>query len=134
MARDQGGIAAVYHTAAADVFAESDGTVVLRFHQGCRLNAQNTRELLHAHVAAAAGSKRATLADLRGMLSADRDARELGAGVEASDVTSCMALVIGNPLTRLLANFFLRVTNPVYPTKLFTDEAAARAWLQELSK
>jgi hypothetical protein len=134
MARDREGTAAVYHTSAADVLAESDGTVVLRFQQGCRLNAQNTREVVRAQVAAAAGAKRATLADLRGMLSADREARQLGAGSEASEVTSCMALVIGNPVTRLLGNFFMRVTNPIYPTKLFTDEAAARAWLRELAK
>ena len=116
---------------AADVSSEPDGTVVLRFHRGVRLDASLTLEVVRAHVAAARGRKRPTLADLRGLVSSDRASRELGAGAEITAVTSRMAILVGNPVTRMLGNFFLRVTGPTYPVRIFRDEGQARAWLKE---
>jgi hypothetical protein len=114
----------------AMVGSEPDGTVVLVFAQGSRLDAENTLGIMRAHVAAAAGKPRPTLADLRGMRSATREARQLGASAEVVAITSRMAIVVGNPVTRVLGNFFMQVTNPKFPTRLFTDEAAARTWLR----
>jgi hypothetical protein len=65
------------------------------------------------------------------MLSSDRGAREVGAGPEVMAITSHMAVLVGNPMSRIIGNFFLRVTRPAYPTRLFTDEASARRWLRE---
>jgi hypothetical protein len=115
----------------ATVGAEPDGTVVLVFEPGCQLNAENTVGVVRAHIAAAAGQKRPTLTDLRGMRSATREARELGAAADVVAVTLRMAILVGNPVTRVLGNFFVLVTGPKYPTKIFTEEAAARAWLRE---
>jgi len=114
----------------ATVHAEADGTVVLVFAEGCRLDAVNTAPVVEAHVAAAHGQKRPTLADVRGLRSATREARELAAGPPVAAITSRMALIVGNPVTRTLGNFFLMVTSPKYPTRLFTDVAAARPWLR----
>lgn len=114
----------------ATVQAEADGTVVLVFAEGCRLDAANTAPVVQAHIAAAAEQKRPTLADVRGMRSATREARELAAGPGVAAITSRMAVIVGNPLTRTLGNFFMVVTSPKYPTRLFTDEAPARAWLR----
>src|SRR5690349_17475349 len=76
--RDQTGAPrAVFETAVATVYAEDDGTVVLRFREGCRMTAENTPEVVSAHVAAAAGAKRPTLSDVRGIRAASREAREL---------------------------------------------------------
>jgi hypothetical protein len=115
----------------ARVGAEPDGTVVLVFEPGCQLDAENTVGVVRAHIAAAAGQKRPTLADLRGMRSATREARELGAAADVVAITLRMAILVGNPVTRVLGNFFMLVTSPKYPTKVFTEEAAARAWLRE---
>jgi hypothetical protein len=113
------------------VYAESDGTVVLRFRDTVRLSRELTAEVTRAHIAAASGQKRPVLADVRGLVSADRASRELAAGADVEAVTLCMAILVGNPVTRVLGNFFLRVTTPRYPTRIFSDERLARAWLKE---
>jgi hypothetical protein len=119
------------HTAYADVYAEPDGTVVMRYHAGVALDTAAAALVAAAHVRAAAGQKRPILVDVRGMVSVDRGGREVAAGAAVVAATSRMALLVGNPVTRVLGNFFSRVTTPGYPTRLFTDEAAARAWLKE---
>lgn len=115
----------------AEVFLEPDGTLVLRFHHGSRLDATLTREVTRAHVELAQGQPRHVLADVRGLVSVDRASRQLAASPDVTAATSRMAIVVGNPVTRTLGNFFIRVTTPRYPTRLFADERLARQWLRE---
>lgn len=118
-------------SAAAEVFAEPDGTIVLRFRPQLRLTGTQTAVVARAQIALAAGTKRPVLADVRGLLSADRPSRQLAAGPSVAAVTACMAVVVGNAATRMLGNFFLKVTTPSYPTRIFGDEAEARVWLKQ---
>lgn len=46
------------------------------------------------------------------------------------DLVSAVALIVGTPLSRVMGNFFLSVSRPSYPVRLFDDEASALAWLQ----
>jgi hypothetical protein len=113
----------------ADVFAEPDGTIVLRFHPRCMLDEAGAAEVVRAHVSMADGVRRPVLVDARGLIAADRAARQLAVGADVNAITSRMAILVGTPVTRVLGNFFLRVTAPRYPTQIFSDEARARAWL-----
>jgi hypothetical protein len=47
-----------------------------------------------------------------------------------SDLQSAVALIVGTPLTRMMANFFLSVNKPQFPTRLFDNEESAVPWLQ----
>jgi hypothetical protein len=69
------------------------------------------------------------LVDMRGVRSQTREARQYFAGAEAERVSRAVALLIGSPVSRVLANFFLRLSPQRIPTALFTDEHAAAAWL-----
>ena len=46
------------------------------------------------------------------------------------DLVSAVGLIVGTPLRRVMGNFFLRVSRPPYPVRLFDDEASALAWLR----
>jgi hypothetical protein len=118
----------------ADVFLEADGTLVIRFHDGSRLDGTLTSEVMRAHVEVSQGRARPVLADVRGLVSVDRASRQLAASPEVTAATARMAIIVGNPVTRTLGNFFIRVTTPSYPTRLFADERLAREWLRESSR
>jgi hypothetical protein len=48
------------------------------------------------------------------------------------DLVSALALIASTPLSRVLGNFYLRVNKPLYPARLFDNEASALAWLQAI--
>ena len=74
------------------------------------------------------GRRSPLLVDMRETGPLDRATRaEL---TRRSDLQSAVALVAGTPLSRMMANFFLRVSEPPFPTRLFDDEASAIVWLQ----
>ncbi|OJV57270.1 MAG: hypothetical protein BGO38_04265 [Cellulomonas sp. 73-145] len=51
--------------------------------------------------------------------------------IRRHEVVSAVALVVGNPLSRMMATFFVNVSKPKAPTRLFEDQDAAVAWLKE---
>ncbi len=51
--------------------------------------------------------------------------------VRRQEVVSAVSLVVGNPLSRMMATFFINVSRPDVPIRLFEDKEAAVAWLKE---
>jgi len=51
--------------------------------------------------------------------------------VRRHDLASAVAILGATPLSRMMGNFFIAVSKPMVPTKLFDDESSALAWLRE---
>jgi len=62
--------------------------------------------------------------------SISREARMYYAGPESAQATLAMAILVSSPVSRAVANFFISIARPRFPTRLFTGEAEAVAWLR----
>lgn len=51
--------------------------------------------------------------------------------IRRHEVVSAVAILVGNPLSRMMGNFFMNVSKPKAPTRLFDDEDVAIAWLKD---
>jgi len=109
-----------------------DGRLSARFLKGANVELADARENLEATARLSSGARFAVLVDLREVRSQSSEARALLAGPEAARVSRAVALVIGSPLSRVIGNFYLRFNRPETPTRLFTSEEEARAWLKSL--
>ena len=69
------------------------------------------------------------LVDARDAGPQDRAARSEFA--RRGDLTSAVALLVATPLSRLTGNFYIAVSRPMAPTRLFEDETSAVKWLRE---
>ena len=47
---------------------------------------------------------------------------------------SAIGLLIKSPVSSIIGNFFLGLNKSAVPTKLFTNEGKAKAWLKKISK
>ncbi len=79
----------------------------------------------------AVDSPRPTLVRMLEVRKVTRGARTYFGGPENAAVTSRAALLIGNSLSRVIANFFLGLSKTTTPVRLFTSEDEARTWLAE---
>lgn len=50
------------------------------------------------------------------------------------DLVSAVAVIVSTPLSRMMGNFFISVSKPTAPTKLFDDESSALDWLKGFTK
>ena len=64
------------------------------------------------------------------MKSLSREARHYYASDEAAKVARAVALIVGTPVSRVLGNFYLGLSNPHLPTRLFSSEGEALEWLK----
>lgn len=69
------------------------------------------------------------LVDMRQMAKLERSAREHFVSDQGG--VCAIALLAGSPVTRMMANFFIGMRRMTVPIQMFTDEAAAIAWLTE---
>lgn len=60
-----------------------------------------------------------------------KEARDFLATEKGCEGIIAAAVLIGSPIGSMIGNFFIRVSKPLRPTKLFTDEAAAKKWLAQ---
>jgi len=107
-----------------------DGIVRARFHDGAEVTADDARENLAVTRRLTGGRRRPVLVDLRPVRSQSAEARALFAGPDATAVSSAVALVVGNPVSRVVGNFYLGFNRPQTPTRLFTSVEDAETWLR----
>jgi len=69
------------------------------------------------------------LADIRGLRRSGVATERYVAGPETTDVARRLALLIESPVSRMLGNLKMGLAKPPFPTRLFTNEDAAVAWL-----
>ncbi len=89
-----------------------------------------TGEIAEAHSERARiianGSLRPVLLEISGVGSISRDARAV---FSSSRSSSAIAVLGASPVDRVLANFLLGGDPPPCPTRFFTTESEAMAWL-----
>ena len=112
------------------VWLDGDGII-----QSMQLaNAEQTlcdaEENMAATVKAGGGARRPMLVDMSRVKSIDRDARERYADPKNAEVICAIALVFGNPLSRMIGNFFIGLNRAPVPMRLFASRREAVAWLR----
>ena len=63
--------------------------------------------------------------------SADKDARDFFSSDEGTKGVKAGAIFVDSVFYSFLGNFFLQVTKPKIPAKLFTDKEKAIKWLEQ---
>jgi len=76
-----------------------------------------------------AGTRRPLLVDMTQVKSISREARACYA-TQTHRYISAVALVVGSPLSRMIANFFLGLNRTAQPTRLFRTVDEAAIWLR----
>jgi hypothetical protein len=71
------------------------------------------------------------LIDIRPIRSIDRAASKLFSSDEIHDTygVQALGLITDSSISKVIGNFYMQVFGPKHPVRLFTDEAAAREWL-----
>ncbi|MFJ6456346.1 STAS/SEC14 domain-containing protein [Paenarthrobacter sp. NPDC091669] len=110
---------------------ESDDVMFLAWKSGVRIEAANARAAVEAVNDLAAGSRYPLLVTMAETAHLSRAARDVFVEPCAA---SRIALLGNNPVDRMLADYQLAVQEPPCPTRFFTSETDAIAWLRNPSE
>ncbi len=108
-----------------------DGIVRVIHLPGVEVTLEDAKETMAAYLKLNKGKRRPLFVDTKTMKSLAREARQYYAGEEAAMVASAVAIIVGTPVSRVLGNFYLGLSNPHLPSRLFSSEEEALTWLKE---
>ena len=74
------------------------------------------------------------LVNLKEIKSISKEARDHFSMQGRTPGVTAIAMLIKSPVSSIIGNFFLGLNKSAVPTKLFTNEEKAKAWLTQTSK
>lgn len=116
-------------TGVSTVWLRDDGVLVELAHEGAHVTRASARRQIAAYGEVYGGIPRPLLVDIRGSRSVTREARVTLSGPDVQQHVTAVALLIGSPISRVIGNFFVGFNRGAFPTRLFTSETEADAWL-----
>lgn len=108
-----------------------DGIIYARALSGSVQTIADARENMQLTNQLVNGRPYAMLVDIREIRSQDRDAREHYVQPTTSPSLRAVAVLIGSPMSKMIGNFLIGFSKPQIPTRLFSSETEAIAWLKE---
>ena len=118
-----------------DEFVEmwtEDGIMYHVYGEDVGINLELAKHITRNRIRISEGISWPLLTDSRSLKSIDKEARDFwskpGEGIQ---FLSAGALIINNPILRLLGNAFVKLDKPPKPFQLFTDYKSALSWLDQ---
>ncbi|MBL8956209.1 MAG: hypothetical protein JNK82_35885 [Myxococcaceae bacterium] len=120
----------VIETRTGRIWLDDEGIVQSMQLDGVEQVLADAEENMAATRRAAGGVRRPMLVDMSRVKSINREARVRYTDGSSAQVVLAVALVIGNPLTRMIGNFFIGMNHAPVPTRLFDSRREALEWLR----
>lgn len=79
------------------------------------------------------GEKIPAVADISLVKHVDKATRTYFSSSEAGKDLLALAVILSNPVTRMMGNFFIKFYQPEYPFKFFTNSSEAMQWIEEFT-
>ena len=111
------------------VWLGEDGIVRIEYPKNFNLTLQVMQAVNRKHREITT-DKRPVLVYAESVASAEYEAQQFASTEQASELATCLAIIVKSFFTRAMADLFMRFHKPPYPTRVFNDEQAALAWLE----
>lgn len=107
-----------------------DRILRVRFFDGEHIDLVKMRQFIAMGQELVQGEHFVSISVAENGVSWSKEARDYSANSTNKQIAA--ALVSQNPVLRVIANFFLKVNKPVYPTKFFGNVLQAEEWVNKM--
>jgi len=121
-------------TSVCRVWVGEDGIARIIHFPNAELTLETAKETMAAYLKLSKGKRHPLFVDTRGEKSMSRECRIYYASEENAKNASAAAIIVDTPVSRVLGNFYIGLSNPHLPSKLFTSEQGALEWLKGFLK
>ena len=108
------------------------GMLFADYKKDIEINLDIAKEIVRDRVALCAGHDLPHVLNIAGIKSTSKEARDYFSTAGTKHM-SCMALITDSPISRTIGNFFLFVSKPAVPTRLFIDATEATKWAENFA-
>ena len=118
-------------TGSGTVRLYSNGIMHQTYKDGANLTIKDTkREMKIYKNEYCEDTSRPILVDINNVRTVSKESRGIYSSTETAEVFSAAALLVGNPVSRIIGNFYLGLNKSAMPVKMFTESGEAFEWLK----
>lgn len=110
------------------------GGIVLADFKVEHFDLQIVQKLVEERKKAFNGILYPVIANVMSLKSSTKAARDFFASETGCEGISAAAVIINSPVGSIIGNFYISLSKPLRPTKLFTDVTEAKKWLAKFVK
>ena len=121
----------VVETAITKALLDEGNIIHITYKQDQEETLEEAKHVLAEMKKNVSGKRFPALIDLSTVKVVSGEVRAFHAGKETAEVVVAAGLVINNPISKVIGNFFLSINKPAYPVKLFNSADEAYAWLKQ---
>lgn len=101
----------------------------IEFNKAIKIELEHAIEMVSIRKKATNNVPRLVIMDGTNIINVSKEARDYLSSEEATEGIIAGAFIVDSPLTKILGNFFLKISKPNKPSKLFTNREEAIEWL-----
>src|SRR4051812_43875099 len=114
-----------------DYSLELETDIIIGRFKGPNIDLRLAQTIVKDRLSIFNGRKYPVLVIMKSLKNIDKEARDFLASEKGCEGLLAGAIFVNSILENTIANLFLSLTNPLVPTKIFTDEKKAREWLHQ---
>lgn len=103
---------------------------LVTFTDGVRMNYEMVEQTRRAYDGLSERGKIRLIVDMIGVKQVDKDARKSLSDKHSEERIEAMAILVRDPISRMIGNFLIGLNKPTVPLKLFSDFDSARNWIE----
>jgi len=120
-----------FSTKKCQVFIDDLGILIQSYNENTELTEKDALEEIKLYGKIIPKKKRPILIDIGNIRTVERNAKSVYASEEAAEFLSATALIISNPVSRIMGNFYMGINKTKMPVRMFTSTGDARKWLKD---
>jgi hypothetical protein len=114
-----------------DLAIELEDGIIIGIFKPEHIDIEIAKKLVKYRIQATAGKHFPTIVNIKSVKSSTKEARDFFASEKGCEGIIATALIIDSPLGSMIGNFYINISRPLRPVRLFTDEAKAKKWLNQ---
>ena len=75
--------------------------------------------------------RRPIVVDISNIKKVSKESRDMYSSEEMGDTISAAALIVSNPVSRILGNFYMGISKTKMPVRMFASSGDAKDWLMD---
>ena len=107
------------------------GILIGTYKKGLKITLPIAKEIIQIRKDFTCGHSYPALIYNQGVISMDKAARDFMSSQEGVSGLIAAAIILDSPFGSFLGNFFLKVTNPGIPARIFSSTTPALKWLKK---
>lgn len=111
-------------------FHIENGVLYFIYKKDTELDLEAAKKVVEDRISLQRGTPYPVICDIRGLKNVDKTARDYLAR-EGSTLVKAVALIMDSPAYQFMANFYLKVSKPSVPTRMFSKMEEALAFVEK---